>query len=183
LFNQFLSNQKMQKIQQQLKKKNKRVEILIQLRQFDFKSKLRDWIMEFCSDEEVMMAAVCCDGSLLRFGSSQVQNNKKIVLNAVSGSGDSLVHSSDLLRNDEEIVSAAVTNCGKSLQFASEDLRKNKKIVLLAVAKDCKAFEFIMNDALKEDKEVLMAKNRLYYLLLTSNEKIMKFSDISFKIK
>jgi hypothetical protein len=170
----------MNKFQLQIKKKNKKAEILIQLRQFDLKNKLRDWIMDFSNDEEVMLAAVCCDGSLLKFASSQIQNNKKIVLNSVTGSGDALVHASDFLKNDEEIVIAAVSNCGKSLQFASDNLRKNKKIVLLAVAKDCKAFEFITSGSLKLDKEVLMAKNRLYYLLLTSNEKIQRFSDISF---
>jgi len=74
------------------------------------------------STKAEVLEAVNNIGSLLKYASEKLRNDKEVVLAAVKKKGDALRYASDELRGDREVVLAAVWQSAYALPFASDEV-------------------------------------------------------------
>ena len=89
--------------------------------------------VELRADREVVLAAVCQDGTALQFASAELQADREVVLAAVQQFGRALQWTSAELQADSEIVRAAVRQDGRAIDYASADLSSDRDVVLALV--------------------------------------------------
>tara|TARA_B110000503_G_scaffold128250_1_gene198939 strand:- start:108 stop:1016 length:909 start_codon:yes stop_codon:yes gene_type:complete len=126
----------------------------------------------------LMIVYVLHDGSMLKYASKSLKNDKDVVLAAVRKTGSALAYASKRLENDKEVVLAAVTNDGRALFHASGDMQKDKEVVLAAVTNNAGALNFASDD-MQDDKEVVLAavtKNGLQ--LVDASERLRGMKDV-----
>jgi hypothetical protein len=86
-------------------------------------------------------------------------SDKQVVLAAVKQNGFFLQEASTLLRNDRDVVLAAVAQAGNALLYAHHSLRSDKEVALVALACDCTALRYVEHD-LQSDSQIIEAAVR-----------------------
>tara|TARA_B100001250_G_scaffold301584_1_gene263287 strand:+ start:2100 stop:4151 length:2052 start_codon:yes stop_codon:yes gene_type:complete len=101
------------------------------------------------------------NGSILKYFSEEIRNNKGIVLIAVANNGNELEYASDKLKKDREVVLTA-TNTGKSMgSFSNESIKYVDKsflsdfeIARVAVSSSGNSLQYFA-DEIRQDKDIV----------------------------
>ena len=93
--------------------------------------------LQLSADADVMLAAVRCDASLLKYAATALRADREFILAAVQQDASCLRYASTELRADREVVLAAVKKDRHALEFAAPALLKaERKLVSAAVHQD-----------------------------------------------
>ena len=92
---------------------------------------------ELSADRDVMLAAVRCDATLLKYAASALRSDRAFILAAVQQDASCLRYASIELRADREVVLAAVKKGRHAVKFVAPELLKAElALVLAAVHQD-----------------------------------------------
>ena len=93
--------------------------------------------LQLSADADVMLAAVRCDASFLKYAATALRADREFILAAVQQDASCLRYASVELRADREVVLAAVKKDRHALEFAAPALLKaERKLVSAAVHQD-----------------------------------------------
>ena len=142
-------------------RKTKRVDVACGLARFAWcRIMSRAPSHELSADRDVMLAAVRCDATLLKYAASALRSDRAFILAAVQQDASCLRYASIELRADREVVLAAVKkgrNAASCLRYASTELRADREVVLAAVKKGRHAVKFVAPELLKAELALVLA--------------------------
>ena len=118
------------------------------------------------------------NGSILKYFSEEIRNNKGIVLIAVANNGNELKDASDKLKKDREVVLTA-TNTGKSMGFFSNESIKyadksflsDFEIARVAVSSSGQSLQYFAAE-IRQDKEIVR-------IAVNNSPGVLEFADKS----
>lgn len=108
-------------------------------------------------DEEVALAALELDDSLIKQMDSSLLHSKSFAMKAAEYCYDlpyRMYHAKSELLKDKEFVLKAMDKNGTELQYVDESLQNDKDVVMTALQQNKYAIDFV-SDALKKDKDVI----------------------------
>jgi len=95
---------------------------------------------------EAALAALCFDGSLLRYAAPSLREDAEAVLVAVEHCAGALRYASRELAQDREFVLAAVRRNGPALKHAADELRADREVALAACKQNISALSFAASE-------------------------------------
>eukprot|EP00440_Ansanella_granifera_P021094 gb/GFBE01022906.1/.p1 GENE.gb/GFBE01022906.1/~~gb/GFBE01022906.1/.p1 ORF type:complete len:340 (+),score=68.72 gb/GFBE01022906.1/:1-1020(+) len=124
--------------------------------------KLNGYVLErcgrFCSDRDVVMAAIQNTGRALEYASEELRADVDVVQAALQSDGQALLHAADEFKSNKKFVLVAVKQDGRSLRFASEALRADREVVEAAIDNHSMAVKWVAQP-LRSDEEILRLIN------------------------
>eukprot|EP01047_Picozoa_sp_COSAG01_P052331 COSAG01_NODE_5494_length_4226_cov_23.703174_1_plen_893_part_10 len=123
---------------------------------------LRDALLQFRADPQVVLAAVTQNGNALEFAEMErwsQRNKKTVIMAAVTQAGAALryvQYSAPELLESMSVVKAAVAQDGTALRYARGKVRTKRVVVLAAITQDSRALQYI-DEKLRYDNSILGA--------------------------
>ena len=123
-------------------------------------------------DKEIILAAAreWHSDRVLKFASTELQDDRDVVLRCVRNDGDAIKHASARLRGDKEFILAAAIkrNSDRVLNLASTELQDDRDVVLRCVELKPDAIKYA-SSRLRRDKEIILAAEETRAFLLESD--------------
>jgi hypothetical protein len=116
---------------------------------------------EFVSEElkgdksfvlEVLEVSV---GTLLKYASKELQNDKEVVFKAIRNNPRSFQFASKEIQNDKEVVLESVKDIGSLIEFASQELQNNREFILKVIETNPNSLRSLPKK-FQNEKEIVM---------------------------